>query len=134
MFVNPRSAFVGKPSARRELLGQREERAVGEVVAVHEEELGIAARARRRAAARRLSSVFGIDRGNAIVRRRCERPKFIHFPSPTWPALRGCSKSGTPAIAQAEALHSRRPGLSVPTSSERCPPIGRCGRCRARRR
>ena len=42
MFVKPSSAFVGKPSRRRELLGQREEGAVGEVVAVDEEELGVA--------------------------------------------------------------------------------------------
>ena len=40
--MNPSSAFVGKPSRRRELLGQREKCPVSEVVAVHEEELGIA--------------------------------------------------------------------------------------------
>ena len=42
MFVKPSSAFVGTPVRRRELLRQREERAVGEVVAVDEEELGVA--------------------------------------------------------------------------------------------
>ena len=42
MFVNPSSAFVGMPSRRRELLGQREERPIGEVVAVDEEELRLA--------------------------------------------------------------------------------------------
>ena len=44
MFVKPSSALVGKPSRRRQLLREREERAVGEVVAVDEEELGVAGR------------------------------------------------------------------------------------------
>ena len=41
MFVKPRRAFVGKTLGRRELLGEGEEGAVGEVVAVDEEELGV---------------------------------------------------------------------------------------------
>ena len=45
--------------ARRELLGEREVGAVGEVVAVDEEELGVARRARRRAASSSPVSVFG---------------------------------------------------------------------------
>ena len=40
MLVNPSSAFVGKPSSSR-ALRQREEGAVGEVVAVDEKELGV---------------------------------------------------------------------------------------------
>ena len=44
MLTKPRSAFVGKSLGRGELLGQREVRAVGEVVAVDEEQLGVASR------------------------------------------------------------------------------------------
>ena len=53
--------------ARRELLGQREEGAVGEVVAVDEEELGSRARARRRARARLPSASSARANGNVRV-------------------------------------------------------------------
>ena len=42
MFAKPSSAFVGKPSLVASSSGKREEGAVGEVVAVDEEELGVA--------------------------------------------------------------------------------------------
>ena len=61
MFAKPSSAFVGKPSRRRELLGQRVERAVGERVAVDEEE---ARRARRTVAEIQLG---GLRRHPSIV-------------------------------------------------------------------
>ena len=42
MFVKPEQRVRRQALGRRELLRQREERAVGEVVAVDEEELGVA--------------------------------------------------------------------------------------------
>ena len=57
--MNPSSAFVGKALARRELLGQREEGPVGEVVAVDEEELGTRAPGASSSSSSAPVSVFG---------------------------------------------------------------------------
>ena len=59
MFVKPSSAFVGCPSVVCSSSGSAKKRAVGEVVAVDEEELRVAAPGRRRAGAPRRSASSG---------------------------------------------------------------------------
>ncbi len=85
------------PVGRRELLGQREERAVGEVVAVDDEEVGVA---RRRVVEVELGSRQGLrHRAEGIVRRRCRSSRFTHFPRTARTRPPGCSPSATRASA-----------------------------------
>ena len=128
MFVKPSSAFVGWPSVVCELLGQREERAVGEVVAVDEEQLARRARGRRRAGAPRRSrssgspssvteSVAGPPRGRTAGRGRRLR----------------CVDARR-AVSGPRPSHPRRGPPRRRCSSARRPPRGPSASCRARAR
>ena len=132
MFVKPSSAFVGMPVARRELLGQREERAVGEVVAVDEEELGVA---RGRVVELELLpvSVFGDTRStrSASVRAsRCSRCTVRAMPAPSTLARLLRRRAGADRRARAgRDLHrhaEHRQGAARRASSRRSgsPPGG----------
>ena len=104
--MKPSSAFVGCAVGRRELLRKREERAVGEVVAVDEEEVALA---RGRVVELQLGSRQRLRHtGNGIVVARCPASRFIHFPSFA-ARPRRCSPSDTPA--------SGRPSRSCPRST-----------------
>ena len=94
MFVKPSSAFVGMPVARRELLRQREEGAVGEVVAVDEEELGLA---RGRVVELELGSGQRLRHGTTV----CVRRAGPHGESVT---VRRCRRPSTLAVFCAAAL------------------------------
>ena len=102
MFVKPSSAFVGKPSRRRELLRQREERAVGEVVAVDEEELGVA---------RGRVVEVELDAGERL--RADRRPRYRPAPMARVPLLSGTRLVLATAPDDASSCARRRPREGV---------------------
>ena len=87
------------PLARRELLGQREVRPVGEVVAVDEEEIGVAG---GRVVELQLLSCqrLGHRKLNGIVLRRCRASVSKRSPTPTWTTPRSFSRSGIVATSR----------------------------------
>ena len=125
MFVKPSSAFVGEALARRQLLGQREERAVGEVVAVDEEELGVAGG--RVVELQLLSGQrLGHRKLNGIVLRRCRASRFSRSPTSISARRPSCSPN-----AIADTVRRSRSSPSQRTTGPRWRRCGAANRPRA---
>ncbi len=111
------------PLARRELLGQREVRPVGEVVAVDEEEIGVAG---GRVVELQLLSCqrLGHRKPNGIVLRRCRASDSKRSPTPTWTTPRSFSRNGIVATSRVAHCSPTSP-TSVASSSRLLPPTSK---------
>ena len=106
MFVKPSSAFVGLPSVVCELLGQREVGAIGEVVAVDEEEVAVA---RGRVVELQLGSGERLRaQGNGIVTGPCRSSRSSAFSEDYLDEAGDAARRAPPAAPGRRAAAARR--------------------------